>query len=87
MKKLHLNLPEIKIIINKCPMILNVDANNIQKIFEVIRKYGVTYEDAVAMLINRPTIFTHSVKDFDVLLQEVIEYEDCDIIEALNSYM
>ena len=82
--KKHINFGEYKMILKKCPSLKDIDTNNFLKIFEIIRKNGLSYEDCIKAIFKYPHLFTYSVKDFDYILQQKDESNE-SFIEILKS--
>ena len=85
--KLHLNFTEYSLVRNKCPSIVFIEPKSLLKIVDILRKNGVSFEDILNLLLSKPHMFTHSIKDFEMILQEIMEYENCDFKEAVNKFM
>lgn len=83
LSKKHLNFIEFKMILKKCPALKSCNADNISKIFEIIRKNCVLYEDAVKIIVDNPSLFTYPIKDFDYVLRQS-ENNNLSFIEMLK---
>ncbi len=85
--RFHLSIPEIKLVLKKCPSLAKCGVNNILSIFELMRKNGVSFEGMLITLLQKPSLFTHAICDFDQLVCEIVDYYDCNFKDALEKYM
>lgn len=87
LSKLELNVNEIKMIFNKNNMLFSYLKVDAIKTIELLKKYGFSNEKIVLLLINKPTMFNYSIKEFAVLIDNICENENCDAIEAIEKYL
>lgn len=83
LKSLYLQDCEIKFLQNKNKNLINSDKNNIIKVVELLKKYGLNLEKILVLLLEHPSIFSHSIRDFDAIIKQIIERENCLISQAV----
>ncbi|MBQ7466861.1 MAG: hypothetical protein IJS74_02180 [Clostridia bacterium] len=84
---LHFNFTEYLLIRKKCNAIKSIVPNTVLKLVEYLRKNGLAYEEILNLIISKPHILTYNIKDFDVLLQEIVEYENCNFSDAIYKFL
>lgn len=83
LKSLYLQDCEIKFLQNKNGYLINSEKNNILKIVELLKKYGLNLEKILILLLEHPSIFAHSIRDFDIIIKQIVERENCSISQAV----
>ena len=77
LKALHLDENECLFMLNKHPNLVTSDKDNLLKIVEILKKYGLNLEQIVVLLFNSPSIFANSIRDFASIVEEIMERENC----------
>ncbi len=84
---LQLNNEEILMIMKKNFSFNKFNGTDVKKLMVEICKYGFTQEQIIKLLINRPQLFNCGLRDFEMLLKEICEHEECDEFTAILKYM
>ena len=81
---LHLEYDECLYIVKLCPFLAKSGSINLVKSIDVLRKYGLSLEDCVRIILQKPSVFTYFIGDFDELIKENMLHYECQFKEALN---
>jgi len=87
LKVLHLDDCEVEMIVNKNQMLNKYLGINCVKVVKLLLKYGFSIEKIVYLLYNKLSLFTYSVQDFEMVLQEICEVKQCSVEEAVIKHM
>ena len=84
LKNYELNSNEIKMILNKFASLSPFIAYDLNKNILLLKKYGCSQEDIVLLLLNKPSLFAFSVKDFATVLEVATENANVKVEEVLS---
>ena len=70
-------------ILNKFASLSPFIACDLNKNILLLKKYGYSQEDIVLLLLNKPSLFAFSVKDFATVLEVATENANVKVEEVL----
>lgn len=81
---LYLDNDECLYLVHKCKGLSRCRSGNIIAIFHFLRKQGFSFEELVKLLLEKPTIFTYFVGDFENLFSQTMKFYHCKPNEAIE---
>ena len=78
---------EAEMIINKNKTLSLYSRNEMKNVYEILRKYSISHEQLGKLLLHKSQIFTYSPKDLENVIEEICEYENCDIKDAIIKHL
>lgn len=81
---LYLDNDECLYLIRKCKSLTGCCSSNIHGIFHFLRKQGFSFESLVKLLLEKPTIFTYFVGDFESMFLQTMKFYHCKPQEAIE---
>lgn len=62
-------------------------AIDVKNIVLMLKKYGFSQEQIIKFLMKKTHLFNYSIRDFNILINEICETEKCDEITAIEKFM
>lgn len=81
---LHLECDECLYLIKRCKYLCQNGNYSLLKCIDILKKQGIMLEDIIKLLLLRPSLFTYHVTDFDIVLNEAIDFYLVEPVKALD---
>jgi len=84
LKNLCFSQCEINFLYNKNPNLFIYNETNIKNMVIYLNKNGYSIDKINQLLISIPSLFTYNIKDFVLLVEQIMEEEECEFNQAIE---